>query len=237
MSSEPATNTELSAWCAWLQLNDTFYPTGAYSHSFGLEGLVEAGVIRGRASLRDFLLQSVLPSLARTEFPLVLHLWKALSQGDWIGVERLAELASALRTPWEMRQASEAIGRQRVELLVKLRENALAKEFQTKAAAGGWSYSQSVAVALEGLAVGASVDMALASLLYAAAAGLLAAAMKVLRLGQNAAQSLLTEILDQATALRQKAQSVSLDDIGWSNPWWDIASARHEHAASRLFIS
>jgi urease accessory protein len=33
------------------------------------------------------------------------------------------------------------------------------------------------------------------------------------------------------------AQNVPSDEIGWFNPWLDIAAARHETAAARLFIS
>ena len=81
MSSDPATNTKVeradlsalgtseASWgqaappgsdaAAWitglLQAGDSFYPTGSYAHSFGLEGLVQEGTIRDRATLRDFL--------------------------------------------------------------------------------------------------------------------------------------------------------------------------------------
>jgi hypothetical protein len=41
MSSVPRTATEAGWLFGLLQASDTFYPTGAYAHSFGLEGLVE----------------------------------------------------------------------------------------------------------------------------------------------------------------------------------------------------
>ena len=58
-----------------------------------------------------------------------------------------------------------------------------------------------------------------------------------LRLGQNASQSLLTETLADAPAIIFAAETVPLADIGWFNPWLDIAAARHETADSRMFIS
>jgi urease accessory protein len=72
---------------------------------------------------------------------------------------------------------------------------------------------------------------------YSALAALLAAAMKLLRLGQNGAQSLLTEALAQAPALIAQAEKVPFDEIGWFNPWLDIAAARHEVSDARMFIS
>ena len=33
------------------------------------------------------------------------------------------------------------------------------------------------------------------------------------------------------------AQAVPVEEIGWFNPWLDIAAARHEIADARMFIS
>ena len=73
MSSDPAINTKgkrvdpnalpakapwgqgappdaMAAWIVGLlQAGDSFYPTGSYAHSFGLEGLVQEGVVQGPA--------------------------------------------------------------------------------------------------------------------------------------------------------------------------------------------
>jgi urease accessory protein len=38
-----------------LQANDSAYPSGAYAHSFGLEEVVESGIVRTAADLEDFL--------------------------------------------------------------------------------------------------------------------------------------------------------------------------------------
>jgi urease accessory protein len=61
--------------------------------------------------------------------------------------------------------------------------------------------------------------------------------MKVLRLGQNASQSLLTEALATTPEIILAAEQTAFADIGWFNPWLDIAAARHETADSRMFIS
>ena len=48
MNSDPATNTEAAWIVGLLQAGDSFYPTGSYAHSFGLEGLVQEGVVHDR---------------------------------------------------------------------------------------------------------------------------------------------------------------------------------------------
>jgi len=227
-----------AGWIAGLlQAGDSFYPTGSYAHSFGLEGLVQEGVVHDRATLREFLLWSALPALRQAELPLAAHAWRALGTEDWKQMGELCRLSSALKTSREARAAAENIGRQRAELIGTLRPHPLAEEYLGRAGAGAWPFSTAVAAALEGRVLGAPLPAVLGGVYYASLAAVLSAAMKLLRLGQNASQSLLTELLRQAPAVIAAAEAVSREDIGWFNPWLDIAAARHEHADSRMFIS
>jgi urease accessory protein len=240
MTSDPATviDSSVAAWLpALLQAADSFYPTGAYAHSFGLEGLIQQGVIRDRTTLRDFLLTTALPALRQTELPLAAGAWRALAGPDWSRIGELCRLSAALRTAREARLASENIGRQRVELLASLRAAPLALEFRRRAAENDWPGSSAVAAALEGRICGAPLDAVLAGMCHGTFTGFIAAAMKLLRLGQNGAQSLLSEMLSATPILVAAAREVREEEIGWFNPWLDIAAARHEHADARMFIS
>jgi urease accessory protein len=223
--------------CGLLQAGDSFYPTGSYAHSFGLEGLVEQGVVRDRATLREFLFRSVLPALRQSELPLAVHAWRALGERNWSRVGEICVLSAALKTAREARLASENIGRQRAELAVSLHGDALAKDYIARAKDAGWPFSSAVSAAIEGRVLGAPLAAVLSGITYATLAATLSAAMKLLRLGQNASQALLTETLAQAPALIAAAEQVPFDEIGWFNPWLDIAAARHETADARMFIS
>lgn len=220
-----------------LQASDALYPTGSYAHSFGLEGMVDAGVVRDRATLRTFLLTAVLPSLHNVDLPLASQAWKAFGSRDWPTLGELCHLAAALRAPRELRAAAEAIGRQRVELLAKVHANELAQDFLQRANAEGWPHCTAISAALEARAHGAPLAAVLAGVCYAAVASVIAAATKLLRLGQNAAQGLLTEIIGLCLVMVAPASELPLAEIGWFNPWLDVASARHETASARLFIS
>ena len=240
MTSAPVTATDTTAatWlCGLLQAGDSFYPTGSYSHSFGLEGLVQADVVRDRATLRDFIFLSALPALRHTDLPLAAHAWRALGTADWPRVGELCVLSSALKTAREARAASENIGRQRAELAATLRGSPLAQEYLRNLAAGAWPHSAAVSSALEGRVLGAPLAAVLAGISYATLSSLLSAAMKILRLGQNASQSLLTEALAAAPGIIAAAEATAFENIGWFNPWLDIAAARHETADARMFIS
>ena len=228
----------MSGWIVGLlQAGDSFYPTGSYAHSFGLEGLVQEGVVHDRATLKQFFQLSVLPALRQAELPLTAHAWRALGKKDWAAIAELSELSSALKTAQEARKAAENIGRQRAELMATLRTHPLAVDYLKRAAKGDWPFSPAVSAALEGRVLGAPLPAVLGGVSYSTVASLLSAAMKLLRLGQNASQSLLVETLAEAPAIIAAAEQVPVGEIGWFNPWLDIAAARHAHADSRMFIS
>ncbi|MSU48712.1 MAG: hypothetical protein EXS37_06390 [Opitutus sp.] len=115
--------------------------------------------------------------------------------------------------------------------------NPLAQDFLRRATANAWPCSSAVSAALEGRVLGAPLPAVLACINYATLAALLAAAMKLLRLGQNGSQSLLTEALAAVPAMIAAAEATPPDEIGWFNPWLDIAAARHETANARMLIS
>ena len=163
--------------------------------------------------------------------------WHALAEPDWADVAAVSRLASALKTTREVRLASHNIGRQRAELLARLRPESLAAVFVARAEADDFPFAATVSAALEGRVHGAPLAAVLGGVFYATLSGQLAAAMKLLRIGQNGAQTLLTEMLSHAGATVEAAVALPRDEIGWFNPWLDIASARHETANARLFIS
>jgi urease accessory protein len=228
----------MAAWLAGLlQAGDSFYPTGSYAHSFGLEGFVQEGVIRDRETLRSFLLRAAVPALRQVELPIAAHAWHAFAAPDWNLIGELCVLSSALKTAREVRDASEKIGLQRVQLAARLHDSPLAREFLRRSNAHAWPGPAAVSAALEGRVLGAPREAVLTGVYYASVTSLLSAAMKLLRLGQNGCQSLLTEILSLAPAAIVAAEATPVDQIGWFNPWLDIAAARHESADARMFIS
>jgi urease accessory protein len=222
---------------AFLQAGDSAYPTGAYAHSFGLEGLCAGGHPRDLEGLRAFLLGQLLPQLEACDLPVAAAVWRiAAEEADWSAVGQWCRMGAALRGTREAREACEAIGRQRAELAARLHGGACAT-FVEQARAEAWPIPSFVAAAVEGSALGVPLEAVLIGLVYSAVSGVIAAAVKLLRLGQNACQLLLREVLAQAPECLRCALARPEEDLGSFNPWWDIASSRHETAEFRLFIS
>jgi len=193
MSSVPVTSFDATWLVGLLQASDSFYPTGSYAHSFGLEGLVHAGGVHESRDAARFLLRAALPALRQTELPLAAHPWRAFGVPEWRQIGELCVLSSALRYDTRVRLAAESIGRQRAELVAGIPTARARARVYRRAAREGWPHSPAVAGRDRGARVGRARSPRCSRPGLRQHASVVAAAKKLLRLGQNGAQSLLTE--------------------------------------------
>lgn len=214
----------------WLfQANDTAYPSGAYAHSFGLEELVEAGVVLNAASLEDFLLKQILPTILTFEIPSFVRAHTAAANRDTNELVAIDTELDAWRIPAELRDASRRIGSQRLDLLAQLDPSPLVAEY--RAISPRSHHLVVTALELSGVPVGHAAR----AFAFQIIAGLGAASMKLIRIGQSSCQQIVRRVL---IALGEKIDhSLSQPVDGWFNPLIEISSLRHARANSRLFIS
>jgi urease accessory protein len=212
-----------------LQANDTAYPSGAYAHSFGLEELVAAGVVANAADLENFIERQILPALLTFEIPFFARAHAAALAEDAETLLAMDRELDAWRIPAELRDASRRIGSQRLDLLAKLDPS----EWVLRYRALSPRSHHLVVTALE--LSGVPVAQAARAFAFQSIAGLTAASMKLMRIGQTACQLIARRSL---TKLGEKIDAaLTQPPDGWFNPLLEIASLRHARAHARLFIS
>jgi urease accessory protein len=216
-------------WLWLLQANDSAYPSGAYAHSYGLEELVESGVVLTAADLENFLTHQILPALLVFEIPFFTRVHTAAVAENSAGLLAADEELDAWRIPAELRDASRRIGSQRLSLLAQLAPSALILHQLEKAPRS----HHLIVTALELACL--PVAQAARAFAFQIIAGLTAASMKLMRIGQTACQQVLHRTLSLLGEKIDTALTQSVD--GWFNPLLEIASLRHARAHSRLFIS
>ena len=216
-------------WLWLLQANDTAYPSGSYAHSFGLEELVECGVVKTGPDLETFLENQVLPNLLTFEIPHFVKAHAAAVAGDVPALLALDTELDAWRIPFELRDASRRIGSQRLDLLNQLDPTTLIADIRS--ASPRCHHLVVTALELSSL----PVEQAARAFGFQTIASLTAASMKLMRIGQTAVQRIsrntLARLGDKIDA------SLTRPADGWFNPLLEIASLRHARANHRLFIS
>ncbi|MBV9656554.1 MAG: urease accessory protein UreF [Verrucomicrobia bacterium] len=234
---EPLSSSPPLGWLLLvLQTSDPLFPTGAYAHSLGLEELVRLGVVRDAATLGEFLQTQIVPALAHQELPYLRFALDAATRGDLDELCAIDHEINAWKIARELREASASLGVRRLKMLTQIAPTPLLQNFADRVAAGTAHGHHLTVCGLQFAA--APLDAALATYLYQTLAAFCSAALKLIRIGQEACQRVLRECLarDAANTIAQ-SQRIARADAGWFNPLLEIPAMRHERANERLFIS
>jgi urease accessory protein len=218
-----------------LQVGDSAFPTGGYAHSYGFEQVVQSGHVRDAASMGRYLECHLWPMLIHFELPVVRFAREAARAEDLADLLDLDACVDATKTARELREASRATGRRRLHSFVETSASSILEAF-TQAVEQGRSPAHHAVV--YGIGLETLPERALLiSWAYQSLGAICLSSPKLLRIGQNAAQRVLTSSLAHADEKVDQSLAVSRDDLGWFDPLVEIASMHHEIAHERLFIS
>ncbi len=221
------TSTDAALW-RLLQLASPALPVGGYAFSQGMETAVELGWLKDAAATRDWLEQQLLYSLARVDVPLLLRLHRAALAEDEKALAYYNRYALACRETAELRLTDSAMGEALARLLRELGEPLpeLGRDLSFLTvfgcAAARWQIDEIAAAR---------------GYLWSWLENQVAAATKLVPLGQSAAQALLTQLMPVLSEALGAGGALGDDEIGASLPALAMASAWHETQYTRLFRS
>lgn len=211
----------------WMLLSPAL-PVGGYSYSQGLEYAVQAGWVGDYAGAADWIggvAESVLP---RVDLPILARLHGALAAGEEAAVARWDACLAAHRESRELLCEDRRMGAALARLLDALDVDAAPLPARP-------SFATSFAAAA--LAWHIDVRRTLAGYAWVWCENQVAAAVKLVPLGQSQGQQLLLRLAARLDDIVGRALAAADNDIGQSLPGLALASALHETQYSRLFRS
>lgn len=241
----PATNLnqEQDLWM-WLphllQVSDPLFPTGGYAHSLGLEEWASICGYQNKEDLMVFFEEHVACSLTRLELPYLYFIIQLLNEDDidWIQIKRLDSEIHAWKWSSELRSASLAQGRGRLRLLKKLWPNQeLFQAYEEAAKELAMRNHHLLITAIQFKILGVPPRVGLLAYGYQSFANFASASIKILRMSPESVQAALLHGLSLLPGVVDEALTIEHEQAGYFMPNFDIASARHATAFSRLFIS
>jgi len=207
-----------------------FYPVGGFSYSHGLEAAVEAGLVKDRASLTDWLSHVLRHGSGMIDAVALASAWRA--DGD--AVDEIADLASALKGSAELALESELQGAAFAKITLAAWPCEALVRFVERRAGKAMPHAVIVGIVC---APEIPVAQAVTAYLQAFTANLVSAAVRLVPLGQTDGQLALAALAPVVAEIATLAQTKTLDEIGTASPMVDILSMIHETQYTRLFRS
>ncbi len=229
-----ATQAEALKLNRLLQLCSANLPVGGFSFSQGLEYAVEKGWLTSVTTTASWITINLEQSIVQTDLAILKRLLIALSTNDFNAFAYWNNYLIACRESHELLLADLAMGKALIRLVKQLEPLDL-EAYQMIFALAEISFVS--AFALCAYVFRLDVVSAQSGYCWTYIDNQVAAATKLVPLGQTQAQNLLFQLTENTPLLIERANCIADDELGASLPHLAMASAWHETQYTRLFRS
>ncbi len=230
-----------SALLRALQLSDSFFPTGAYAHSQGLEGMVAMGWVRNAAEVEEYLADLLRDSIIPSGGLALLQAHGRAAAGATATIIDIDRLLHSMMLPEEQRRASTQVGRRLLdESLPLLQREGMPQtweEFRNSVVEERSPSCGAVAFGVTAWAEGIGPRAAFQGYCHGFVVGALGASQRLAPITHSQAQHILRALHETIIDGYGQVRTRHWRDMTSFAPWADIASMTHESASARMFAS
>ena len=227
-----------------LQLADSFFPSGMYAHSHGLEAMVRRGLVQNPTDVAEFLENQFNWTVMLSDGVALLESCRAAAQGDLSQIVAIDELLLAMKAPTELRNASTQLGLRLLSEAGKrasLPPHPLLAEYTRLVRAGNYSGhapgNGAVALGVVGQALGVDAAATLMVLCHSYAVSVLGAASRLIPFAHTDAQAILRCLHPLLERLSGEIWQRHWSEMWAFSPELDLAAMNHEGDEVRFFAS
>ncbi len=225
-----------------LQITDQFFPTGGYAFSHALETYIAEGIVHDRVSCHRLLENLCWHAIGPCDLVFCAHAYRLVAGADTT-YDTLAELVAcdqllaAYKVPRELRQESQHTGQAFLRAAMALEPAPLVQAFWTQVQRGATPGHHALVFGCVAQGLGCNMESTLLAYLHTVLTGLVAAALRLVPLGQSDGQRLLHELAPLGLDLIAQYGELQPEEAWSATPGLDIRSMQHERLYSRLYRS
>ena len=222
---------------AHLQLLDSALPIGAFSHSFGLETLVQDGRVRDANELREFCRAMLRGAWAPCDVLGVKAAYQWNAPENWDELWEFDQTMHVARAARETREGMRKMGKRLLALGRDLHPQLLWQPLENAIQNGRCVGEYGTVYGWLCFHLGVELDEAATGFLFTCLSATVNGAVRAMRLGQTDGQRLVTAMLPEIESAWREVKVRDPWDFSTRAPAIDIAQMRHETLYSRLFMS
>ena len=219
-----------------MQLSDSFFPTGMYSTSGGLEALFYAGKVTRPAEF-----ERLADSYLRTQVGLadciaLGNAFRAASSSDMKRVQEIDRRLHSMKLAAEIRETSTRTGWQLLGSVGGFAKSGLLEKYRRAIARGDAPGTYPVVLGVASSVLGIEMEDAALVLLYSSLVALVGAALRLAIIDHNEGQRIIHSSKGVIVDLSKNA-SRDLSAMRQFFPALEIAQMAHERIENKMFVT
>lgn len=229
-----ATNTRL---LQILQICDSNFPVGAFSHSFGMETYLRDDIIKDKESFEAYIKVYLKGQFVYTDGLAIKLVYQALMDKNTNRIWELDQEITMQSLARETREGTKRVGQRMIQMLLDLYPEGLLQTYQERIEKGLSHGHPAIVFAITMFDFGVSEKEAILCHSFSSVSSLVQNGVRAIPLGQKDGQLILRDINEYLVEMYEQIQALGEEDFGMTIPGLEIAQMRHETLHFRLFMS
>ncbi len=219
------------------QFCDSQFPTGAFSHSFGLETYIQRGAIDDSMTFRKCLEVFLTEQLTYTDGLAMRLVYEAIESNTPEVIERFDQLLFVQNIPRETRNGTKQMGKRMIQLAHTLYDDEWLDWYYERANAYALHTHPAVVFTLLGHHLKIPIEEIIDYYYYQNVSSLTQNAVRAIPLGQTEGQKIVAQMIPFIAQTREAVMRLDEKDFGITAPGIEMNQLEHEHVDVRIFIS
>ncbi|MBD2018988.1 urease accessory protein UreF [Leptolyngbya sp. FACHB-36] len=222
---------------ALMQLSDSFFPSGSFTLSHGLESLVATGQVRSSEDFQDFLTLLLYNRVGSCDLVALFHAYRASATQNLAAVQQIDHRLFAQTLVQEAREAQQKSGKALLMVAQTTWADVQLEWLLDQSEAGHLHCLHPIVFAVVGRVAGLTESDVAFAFLHSFVTGLAGAAIRLGILGHIRSQIVLRTIAADIEAVIDHAADQALDTMWSCTPAIDLAQMSHRRLMVKQFAS
>jgi urease accessory protein len=219
-----------------MQLSDSFFPSGMYTTSSGLEALFYAGKVTTPREFERLARSYLHMQVGQADCVALGIAFEAASSSDLRHVEEIDQRLYSMKLPAAMREASTRMGKQLLDSVGEFVDSGLLERYRRAIARGRAPGTQPVVLGVVSSVLGIAGEDSAFILLYSSLVALLGAGLRLAIIDHVQGQRIIHS-LKQDIMLLSKNASRGPSAMWQFFPALEIAQMAHERIENKMFAT
>lgn len=219
------------------QFCDSQFPTGAFSHSYGLETYIQRDIVHDEETFKQWLLLFLNEQLTYADGLVMRYVYEALKNDDTKEILALDHLLFVQNLSKETRQGTKQIGTRMVKIATDLYDSDWLKWYKQQKTDKQAHLHPAICFTMLGHFLNVDIETIIDYYLYQNVSSLTQNAVRAIPLGQTAGQQIVHEMFPKIKETRAFIFTLNCSHLGMTAPGLEMNQIEHENVNVRIFIS